>query len=43
MDNFNSSYNTIYKLPWCPTCGNKYDNGKLDLSWVNEGLFNENK
>lgn len=43
IDSFNSSYNTVYKLPWCPTCGNKYDNEKLDLSWVNEEIFNENK
>ncbi len=43
INNLTSSYNKIYKLPWCPICGDKCDNEKLELSWIDEGLFNENK
>ena len=31
-----SENNKIYKLPWCPNCGDKKDNEKIDLPWSKE-------
>lgn len=33
---FNSSYDRILKLPWCPICGDNKENIEIDLPWRNE-------
>ena len=36
VNTFSSSYNKIYKLPWCPHCSSSVDNPKIDLPWEKE-------
>ena len=36
INTFMSKYDKIYKLPWCPHCGNSKENPKITLPWLNE-------
>jgi hypothetical protein len=30
---FEAKYNTVFKLPWCPICGDNSENPSIDLPW----------
>jgi hypothetical protein len=36
VNTYSSDYNKIYKLPWCPYCGNSSDNPSIILPWEKE-------
>lgn len=33
---FSSGYDKVYRLPWCPVCGNTGDNPKISFPWTSE-------
>jgi len=30
---FEAKYSAVYKLPWCPVCGENPENGRINLPW----------